>query len=311
MSEFTCLVTGPSGTGKELVAQAIGMARYIPFDPNRRHFIASFTEAFYPINLSALSATLIESELFGHKRGSFTGALQDRAGYMEVCPAHGCVFLDEIGDIEPAIQVKLLRLLQSRTFQRIGDTQHLQFRGKFLAATNRDLFAAMNSGRFREDLYYRLCGDIIVTPSLREQLDESPDVLHTLILHLVRKFVGEDDASQVSADMLRWIDQNIPRDYSWPGNVRELEQCIRNLMIRGNYQPHAGNRVHDNPSTMLGQRVARGELDAAELLRHYCSMVYARTGSYHKAAGQLGLDQRTVKKNVDAALVRKYDLESD
>src|SRR5581483_12417684 len=143
MGDFTTLVRGPSGTGKELVARAIGLSRYVPFDPKTLSFTEDFTGSFYAINLSALPSTLIESELFGHRRGAFTGALQDRKGGLEVCPALGTVFLDEIGDLEVTIQVKLLRVLQTRTFQPLGDSSDRHFRGKLIAATNRDLFTAL------------------------------------------------------------------------------------------------------------------------------------------------------------------------
>src|SRR4030095_10303350 len=116
---------------------------------------------FYALNPSALSPTLIESELFGHRRGAFTGAVQDRAGWLEVCPATGTVFLDEIGELDPAIQVKLLRVLQSRTFQRLGDTRDRPFLRKLIAATNRDLGREMAAGEFRKDFYYRLCSDFV------------------------------------------------------------------------------------------------------------------------------------------------------
>src|SRR5205807_1091162 len=115
-----------------------------------------------------------ESELFGHARGAFTGALQDRGGRLEECSALGSVFLDEIGDVDPAIQVKLLRVLQSRSFERLGETKPRRFEGKILAATNRDLAAEIRAGRFREDFYYRLCSDIVVTPTLADQLRASP-----------------------------------------------------------------------------------------------------------------------------------------
>ncbi|HET8577681.1 MAG TPA: sigma-54 factor interaction domain-containing protein, partial [Methylomirabilota bacterium] len=163
MGDMATLISGPSGTGKELVARAIGLARYIPFDPEREAFAEDFAGAFYALNLSALSPTLIESELFGHRRGAFTGALQDRSGWLDVCPQFGAVFLDEIGELDVAIQVKLLRVLQSRTFQRLGDTRDRTFRGKIIAATNRDLKREILTGRFREDFYYRLCSDLIST----------------------------------------------------------------------------------------------------------------------------------------------------
>lgn len=161
MGDVTTLVTGPSGTGKELVARAIALSRYIPFDPRTRGFGERPEESFFPLNLSALSPTLIESELFGHRRGAFTGAVGDRTGWFEVCPPLGTVFLDEIGEVDAGIQVKLLRVLETRTFQRLGDTAERRFRGKVVAATNRDLAREMEAGRFREDFYYRLCADRI------------------------------------------------------------------------------------------------------------------------------------------------------
>src|SRR5262249_2233744 len=168
------LITGPSGSGKELVAQAIGLARYIPFDAERQAFVENFAGSFYALNPSALSPTLIESELFGHRRGAFTGAVQDRAGWREGGRRLGTVFLDEIGELEPALQVKLLRVLQTRTFQRLGDTRDRRFHGKIIAATNRELATEMAAGRFRKDLYYRLCSDIVVTPALQEHLRPPP-----------------------------------------------------------------------------------------------------------------------------------------
>ena len=149
MQDVTTLVTGPSGTGKELVARAIGLSRYIPFDPDRGVFVADLGASFHALNLSALSPTLIESELFGHRKGAFTGALEDRVGWLESCPPLGTVLLDEIGELDASIQVKLLRVLQTREFQRIGETTPRQFQGKLIASTNRDLDAEMRavSGR--------------------------------------------------------------------------------------------------------------------------------------------------------------------
>jgi hypothetical protein len=148
MGEFATLITGPSGTGKELVARAIAQSRYVPFDDRRLSFADDC--GFFPINISALSPTLVESELFGHRRGAFTGAIADRKGWLETCPELGSVFLDELGDLDPAIQVKLLRVIETRTFHPVGDTASRQFRGKLITATNRDLAALIAKGRFRE-----------------------------------------------------------------------------------------------------------------------------------------------------------------
>jgi hypothetical protein len=236
MGDFTTLITGPSGTGKELVARAIGLSRYVPFDPKTRCFAAAAAGSFHALNLSALSPTLIESELFGHRRGAFTGALEDRAGWLEVCPAMGTVFLDEIGELDPLIQVKLLRVLQTRRFQRLGDTQPRHFKGKIIAATNRDLAAEMAAGRFREDFYYRLCSDMIRTPGLREQLQDSPDELRGLVLFIARRLAGEA-AEGLAEEVVLWVRKHLGADYAWPGNFRELEQCVRNILIRHEYHP--------------------------------------------------------------------------
>jgi len=297
MGDFTCLITGPSGTGKELVARAIGLSRYIPFDPKTETLTEEWAGAFYPLNLSALTPTLIESELFGHRRGAFTGALQDRAGWLEVCPALGTVFLDEIGELDPEIQVKLLRVLQSRTFQRIGDTEDRFFRGKLIAATNRDLDAQVRAGRFREDFFYRLCSDRITTPSLHEQIRESPETLHTLVLFLARRMVGEDEAPGVTQEVLSWIEGNLGTDYPWPGNVRELEQCTRNVLIRRSYRPLSAPRT-DDPRRALAEDVVSGRLTADELLTRYTNLLYRETGNYQETANRLGVDPRTVKARV-------------
>ena len=146
MGTIPTLITGPSGTGKELVARAIGLSRYIPFDVKNKRFKRYFDEGFYAINLSALSETVIESELFGHRKGAFTGAVTERKGYFEEAGDLGSVFLDEIGEVNESIQVKLLRVLQTRSFQRLGDTENNQFNGKFIAATNRNLDEEMQRG---------------------------------------------------------------------------------------------------------------------------------------------------------------------
>ena len=211
------------------------------------------------------------------------------------------MFLDEIGDLDPAIQVKLLRVLQTRTFQPLGDTKSQSFDGKIVAATNRDLAREMRSGRFREDLYYRLCSDLITTPSLREQLRDAPDDLHDLVLFIARRVVGKDEADTVTAEVIAWITNHLGLDYDWPGNVRELEQCVRNVIIRKEYRPMLVGR--DASSSVVDLESAT--LTAEELLEKYCAAVYQRTGNYLETARRLGLDRRTVKSKVEAFNNRK------
>lgn len=297
MGQFPTLITGPSGTGKELVARAVAMSRYVPFDPARGRFVAEFSHSFHPLNLSALSPTLIESELFGHRRGAFTGAVEDRRGWLEVCDQYGSVFLDEVGELSGAIQVKLLRVLQTGTFQRLGDTESRRFSGKIIAATNRNLDEEMDTGNFRADFYYRLCADLIRTPSLAEQLRECPDDLANMVGFLARRAAGEDEAPALAAEVVAWIDRKLGRDYPWPGNVRELEQCVRNVMIRREYRPP--DRQPHGPLAALQADLAAGSLTADQLLTAYCRHVYRQVGSYQEAARRLDLDRRTVKKKVE------------
>jgi len=305
MADITCLVTGESGTGKELVARAIGLARYVPFDPQTESFTDELDGSFYPLNLSALSPTLIESELFGHRRGAFTGALQDRAGWFEVCPPLGTVFLDEIGEIEAAIQVKLLRVIETRIFQRIGDTRERRFPGKIISATNRDLAGDIRAGRFREDLYYRLCSDRIVTPTLRRRLSDSPDALPNLVLYIAQRVTNEEEAGPLAQEVVEWIDKNLGLAYPWPGNFRELEQCVRNVMIRKDYRPLS--RAARDPAEEIIDLVRNGSLTAEDLLRRYCTLVYASAGgNCQEAARRLGLDHRTVKSKIDPDLLAAY-----
>ena len=292
MGEFATLITGPSGTGKELVARAIAESPYLRFDERRMAFPDDEGTVFFPINISALSPALVESELFGHRRGSFTGAVGDRKGWLETCSAHGSVFLDEMGDLEPGIQVKLLRVIETRRFNPVGDTASLRFQGKLIAATNRDLAADIHSSRFREDLYYRLCSDQISTPSLAQQIADSPQVLRESIAYMARKIAGAE-SEELASEAIAWVEQNLGAEYRWPGNYRELEQCVRNVLIRRNYRP--ARAESGDTGDELARELRAGRLTADQLLRRYCTYIYRQTGSYEETARRLQLDRRTVK----------------
>lgn len=205
------LVTGESGTGKELIAKAIH------FNSTRRD------KPFISVNCSALPETLLETELFGHERGAFTGAITRRKGRFEL--AHnGTLFLDEVGDMSPALQVKLLRVLQEMKFERVGGTTTLQVDARLVAASNRDLRREVEIGRFRQDLYYRLKVVHIEVPPLRDRRDDIPLLVH----HFLKKVAQANGlpAKGVSHEALKYLYQ-----YDWIGNVRELENVIERAVI--------------------------------------------------------------------------------
>ena len=204
-SEATVLITGESGTGKEVVARAI-----------HQHSTRN-SGPFVAVNCAALPGELLESELFGHVRGAFTGAIRDRVGRFELA-SHGTLFLDEIGDLPASFQVKLLRVLQERQYQRVGESATRTTHVRIIAATNVDLRDALRKGRMREDLYYRLCVMPIVVPPLRDRREDIP----ALSLHLLSRFTMQSGlVRRFSPQAMRPL-----LDYSWPGNVRELANVI-------------------------------------------------------------------------------------
>jgi len=202
----TVLITGESGTGKELAARAIhaGSSR------SDRPFVA--------VNCGALPDTLLDSELFGHMRGAFTGADTNKKGLLEVAEK-GTIFLDEIGEMSPMVQVKLLRVLQERTFRRLGGTEEVEADIRIITATNRDLSKMVAEGEFREDLFYRINVIPVKLPSLRERQDD----IQALAEHFVAKFAAQmkKGVHGISGAALLCL-----RNYSWPGNVRELENAM-------------------------------------------------------------------------------------
>jgi len=300
MHEVSTLILGESGTGKELVASAIGLARYIPFNSKNQRFEGDYLHDFQAVHLAALPLTLLESELFGHKKGAFTGATGDRAGYLETSHHSQSVFLDEIGELPAEVQVKLLRVLQNRRFQRVGDNQGREFYGKIISATHRNLAQAIEDGKFRADLYYRLCSDIIRTPSLATQLADNPDELHHLVTLVTAKIVNADIANEVAQEAHRWISQHLPH-YAWAGNMRELEQCVRSILIHGAYLPT--QQQTSSASLQFAHSILQGELNNEQLLGRYYALVYAQTGNYEAAAQRLGTNWRTVKANMDMAFL--------
>jgi two-component system NtrC family response regulator len=205
------LITGESGTGKELIARAI----------HSRSPRAN--EPFVAVNCMALTETLLESELFGHEKGAFTGAVGRRKGRFEIADK-GTLFLDEVGEIAPSLQVKLLRVLQERTFERVGGGTSISLDVRIVAATNRDLARAVSEGKFREDLFYRLNVVRIELPPLRERMEDLP----ALVAHFLNKYAADmgRQAPKLAPEAMRAM-----YEHSWPGNVRELENALERAVI--------------------------------------------------------------------------------
>lgn len=230
-SDSTVLITGESGTGKELVARAI------------HHNSPRADKLLVPVNCGAIPADLLESELFGHIKGAFTGATANRIGRFELANT-GTIFLDEIGEMSPSLQVKLLRVIQNRTFEPVGSAKTVEVDVRIIAATNVDLEKAVAEGRFREDLYYRLNVIPISIPSLRERKSDIPLLLHSFI-HQFNQSKGRNlqGFSPEALDLLY--------NYSWPGNVRELENLVERLAIlKGSGVVH----VPDLPEKYQGRK---------------------------------------------------------
>ena len=288
-SDATVLIQGENGTGKELVARAI----HVGSDRRDRRFVVT--------NCSAFNDNLLDSELFGHKRGSFTGAIVDKPGLFEIADA-GTFFLDEIGDMSPTLQVKVLRVLQEGTFNRVGDTDMRKVDVRIIAATNRDLAAMVAAGRFREDLYYRVHVLSVTLPALRERRDDVPVLIeHFLARHHRQR--PKQLTAECSARMLA---------YPWPGNVRELENEVERLVVLAGDSVAIGPELLSPrirqwaPSADDPPEVGLSSLPAAveALERRMIGAAMRRHGGNKtRAAEELKVSRRNLIR-----LVQKYDL---
>lgn len=284
-SKATILIEGETGTGKELIAQAIHQA-----SPRAR-------APFVPVHCAALPATLLESELFGHERGAFTGATERREGRFESADG-GTVFLDEIGEIGPEIQVKLLRFLETKSFERIGSSKTITIDVRLVAATNRNLEQMVKEGKFREDLFFRLNVVRIATPPLRERVDDIPILLE----HFIRVYAKENGYEPVVVEpgAMRHL-----QAYSWPGNIRELRNFAENAVVlrRGgrmaefDLEPKFRGEAPPPPQMVTATPANPYSVEDNEkrLLRE--ALMKAR-GNRTRAASLLGISRRTLHRKI-------------
>ncbi len=282
-SEATVLINGESGTGKELIAKSI-------------HFNSSRKKGpLVTVNCAALSETLLESELFGHEKGAFTGADKRREGrFMHA--NKGTIFLDEIGEISPAMQVKLLRAIQSREIQRVGNDQTIQVDVRIVAATNRDLKAEVEAGNFRQDLYYRLNVMAVVVPPLRDRREDIP----LLAMHFLYKF-ADTNRKVVKGFTPQAMDMLLK--YDWPGNIRELENAVERavVLMPGDYVTERelplsidqSFESHDNATSKIVQSEDILPLNAVEREAILAALEITK-GNKTEAAKKLGITRKTL-----------------
>ncbi len=285
------LITGESGTGKELVAQAL-------------HYNSERSkEPLIAINCTAIPSELLESELFGHVKGAFTGATSDRVGRFEKAK-RGTIFLDEIGDMSPSLQAKLLRVLQDRKFEPVGDSRPRQFNARVITATNIDLERAIKENRFRRDLYYRLNVIPIKMPSLRERPSDIP-----ILTHYFLKIFTRQNHKQINGISKSAMDQLCA--YPWPGNIRELENLIERLVI---IKDHGLIELADipakyitnqkvNPDDKLLTYVPNSGIDLNEAIARYENMLLVDAlnkvnWNKNRAASLLKLNRTTLVEKI-------------
>jgi DNA-binding NtrC family response regulator len=282
----TVLIRGESGTGKELIARAI------------HHSGDRAAKPFVAVSCAALAETLLESELFGHERGSFTGAVAQKKGKFEMAGG-GTIFLDEIGDISPKLQADLLRVLQERCFYRVGGSEEVRVDVRVIAATNRDLQEAVAEGKFRDDLYYRLNVIEIRLPPLRERREDIPLLAGDFVERLSHE-LGKD-VSEVSSGALKLL-----MDYDWPGNVRELENAVERALVTAKARV-----LTEDDFAFLSRKMEAAtngrfpfNVTLQELERQAIAMAIQRaSGNIKEAAAALGIDRSTLYEKI-----RKYEI---
>jgi transcriptional regulator with PAS, ATPase and Fis domain len=305
--DFTVLISGESGTGKELVARAI------------HENSARAARPFIPVNCGAFTETLLESELFGYERGAFTGAHEKRKGLFEA--AHtGTIFLDEIGEMAPACQVKLLRVLQEGAFRPVGGRIETSVDARIVAATNRNLSQEMSSGRFRKDLFYRIAVLTIDTPALRHRPCDIPALVH----HFVRQ--AEEKIRSPRKHIIDRDAMTILRSYGWPGNVRELRHVVERLVAMTRNEEITAETVvrampqasQCRPDAQIPLLVYENDSLEAFIDRSFVSLydqLMAQTGSHSKVARLLDTDRSALYRRLERTRrrlqTRSQDLSPD
>ncbi len=287
-TDSSAVILGESGTGKELIAQS-----FHRFSPRR-------AEAFIDINCGAIQETLLESEMFGYEKGAFTNADTSKPGLFELAD-RGTLFLDEVGELSPRLQVKLLRVLEARTFFRVGGVKQVKVDFRLVAATNKNLVDEVRENRFRQDLLYRMNTVTVEIPALRERIDDIP----LLVEHFAKRS-GREESVPVSDDAM-----DLLRQYSWPGNVRELKNVIERAMVLASKEgitaqclPAEVARTERRISVAVSKPAISGSANLADLEKEQILATLDKVNWHRgKAAGLLGITPKTLYRKL-----RSYDI---
>ena len=278
-TDSSVLITGESGTGKELAARAIHLKSL------RR------TGPFIAVNCSAFAETLIESELFGHEKGAFTGAVKAKTGRFELAQG-GTLFLDEVGDLSLALQTKLLRVLETHEFERVGTNKSIKMDARIIAATNKNLIAEISEGRFREDLFYRINIINIHLPPLRDRMDDIPLLVSHFINHFNKKL--NKKIKQFSSSAYELV-----LEYNWPGNIRELENAIEHCFILCSgeiiQKEHLPKRLRESENFNINKSITQSTKNLLEIEKELIiSTLRNNRGNRKKTAKELNIDPSTL-----------------
>jgi len=277
-SDTTVLITGESGTGKELVANALH------YSGNRA------ANPLVKVNCSALSDSILESELFGHVKGAFTGAIQDKTGRFEMADK-GSILLDEIGEISPAIQLKLLRVIQEKEFERVGESKSIKMDIRIIATTNRNLKESVRQNHFRQDLYYRLKVVEVPLPPLRERIGDIPLLVDHFCKQFNRRF--NKNIEGVSDDVLRMFSE-----YNWSGNIRELEHAIEHAFVLCHGRFIAVDHLPPEIREFNRDQTIISEIESSINLQAILQALEKTGGNKSKAARLLGISRRTIYRKL-------------
>jgi DNA-binding NtrC family response regulator len=321
MDEIPVLITGETGTGKELAAACVAWSRYIPFDPERQRFSSKYTADYHARNLSEVPDDLVDAALFGHVRGAFTGASADSLGFLGLPRPFGLLFLDEIGELLAHLQVKLLRPLQVREYVPIGATAPRPLHGRHVFATHRDLEALCREGKFRADLLERINGVPIHMPSLRHMVAEAPEEMRGYVQAFVAAKIADPAGLEVWTERVMGAIRTTRRGHRWTRNVRELKNFTERYLLTEGQEATAPPRSQPRPESsrapapesvcvpsneILGRLALEGRISLDELTRVFVTRELRRAkGNKAKVARKLGVNWRRVGRWVDPARLRR------